>query len=45
MAKNTVVGPGGRDTIADPLAEMPGTGARHLIRKAVEIEFQELLGQ
>ena len=45
MKKNTVVDLAGRDTIADPLTEMLRTGARQLIKKAVELELQDLLEQ
>jgi transposase-like protein len=45
MDKNTVVELGGRDTIADPLTEMLRTGAQQLIKKAVELELDELLEQ
>ena len=45
MSKNTVVELKDRDTIADPLTEMLRTGARQLIRKAVELELQDLLEQ
>ena len=45
MEKNTVVELGGRDTIADPLTEMLRAGAQQLIKKAVELELQELLEQ
>lgn len=45
MEKNTVVELGGRDAIADPLTEMLRAGAQQLIKKAVELELQELLEQ
>lgn len=45
MDKNTVVELGGRDAIADPLTEMLRAGAQQLIKKAVELELQELLEQ
>jgi putative transposase len=45
MNKNTVVELKDRDTIADPLTQMLRTGARQLIKKAVELELHELLEQ
>jgi hypothetical protein len=44
MEKNTVVELGGRDAIADPLTEMLRAGAQQLIKKAVELELQDVNG-
>jgi len=45
MSKNNVVKLVGRDTIADPLTELLGTGAEQLIYPAVEAELLELLAE
>ncbi len=41
MSKNNVVKLAGRDTIIDPLTELPRSGAEQLIYQAVEAELLE----
>ena len=45
MSKINVIGPEGRETIADPVTELLRVGAQQLIQHAVEAELEELLGQ
>ncbi len=45
MSKNNVVKLAVRDTIIDPLTELPRSGAEQLIYQAVEAELLELLAE
>ncbi len=45
MKKNTVVELKGRDTLTDPVTELLITGARQLIKQAIEVVLQGLMNQ
>ncbi|MCP3671049.1 MAG: IS256 family transposase, partial [Gammaproteobacteria bacterium] len=45
MKKNTVVELKGRDTLTDPVIELLITGARQLIKQAIEVELQGFMSQ
>ena len=45
MSKSNVIGPEGRETIADPVTELLRVGAQQLIQHAVEAELEELQAQ
>ncbi len=45
MKKNTVVELKGRDTLTDPVTELLITGARQLIKQAIEVELQGFMSQ